>query len=544
MPIKEYGIYIAWPPQVDLRAEGLGRHLAMFLKGASNIENIRFTVVCPSWSRSSIEYLAKSEQLESDSFDILAPVGEPYVLRIFQLLRKLRTGRTKREGLLSRVRRFGIEKFESILDWWLSRIASVHSFGALFSISVQSIILLLCAIPLILLCTPVAIFVALIKLIKKSIVITNKFCKKKLRALGLKGSIKPPLQQSWVTQLFHQMQTKELDRMQVEIDKLSHVQAWYCPTAFWPEFNKIEAPRLMCVPDVVLSDFPASFSQVGGDYFLRTFEVMGRAIRGAQNFVTYSDSVKWNTLVDRYGIRASQVTVIPHAPMELSEQIRFDGVINTEESTIEFCQKLLLDAIQRSGDSDYFKNFKNGEIQFIFYASQFRPNKNVITLLRAFEFLLRSKFLGHKLIMTGHPGSMPEIKKFIQENRLERDVLFLHGLSVAELSACYKLAQLAVNPSLSEGGCPFTFTEALSVGTPVVMSRIAVTEEVLKDDQLQIMTLFDPYDWKDCASRIEWAIDNRELILETQLAEYQILRRRTWTEVVSAHVHVLDHISK
>jgi len=47
------------------------------------------------------------------------------------------------------------------------------------------------------------------------------------------------------------------------------------------------------------------------------------------------------------------------------------------------------------------------------------------------------------------------------------------------IAACYKLADLAVNPSLSEGGFPFTFTEALSVGTPVVMARIPVTEEII-----------------------------------------------------------------
>ncbi|MFD2884495.1 glycosyltransferase [Pseudomonas lini] len=74
-------------------------------------------------------------------------------------------------------------------------------------------------------------------------------------------------------------------------------------------------------------------------------------------------------------------------------------------------------------------------------------------------------------------------KKFISEHGLQNDVLCLYGLSIQELAACYKLADLAVNPSLSEGGCPFTFTEALSVGTPVVMARIAVTEEILVDEK-------------------------------------------------------------
>jgi glycosyltransferase involved in cell wall biosynthesis len=122
-------------------------------------------------------------------------------------------------------------------------------------------------------------------------------------------------------------------------------------------------------------------------------------------------------------------------------------------------------------------------------------------------------------------------------------VIFLHGLSVSELAACYKLADLAVNPTLSEGGCPFTFTEALSVGTPVVMSRIPVAEEVLVDSKLQEVTFFDPFDWSDCAKRIEWAVTHRDELLKYQLDVYAMLCKRTWTDVVAEHVKVLDNIS-
>jgi glycosyltransferase involved in cell wall biosynthesis len=123
-------------------------------------------------------------------------------------------------------------------------------------------------------------------------------------------------------------------------------------------------------------------------------------------------------------------------------------------------------------------------------------------------------------------------------------VLCLHGLTARELAACYRLAELAVNPSLSEGGCPFTLTEALSVGTPVVMGRIAVTEEVITDPALQDVMLFDPYDWKDMAARIEWALQNREALLTRQLKFYAKLSQRTWRHVVDEHIAILDRISE
>lgn len=185
----------------------------------------------------------------------------------------------------------------------------------------------------------------------------------------------------------------------------------------------------------------------------------------------------------------------------------------------------------------------NAGFKYLFYASQFRPNKNLLSLLRAYEHLLRKKHISHKLILTGNPKSFPLVNAYIEEHGLQNDVLCLHGLTVQELAACYKLADVAVNPSLSEGGCPFTFTEALSVGTPVVMANIAVTQEVLTDPILQSKTFFDPYDWRDVAKRIEWAIDHREELLALQTITYESLLRRTWRDVVNEHITVLDSIS-
>jgi glycosyltransferase involved in cell wall biosynthesis len=101
-----------------------------------------------------------------------------------------------------------------------------------------------------------------------------------------------------------------------------------------------------------------------------------------------------------------------------------------------------------------------------------------------------------------------------------------------------------VNPSLSEGGCPFTFTEALSVDTPVVLGRIPVTEEVLSDPDFQRVTFFDPYDWRDLARRIEWATEHRTELLEIQKKTYSAMAQRTWTDVVREHVAILDRISE
>lgn len=545
MSIKYYGIYLAYPPTVDLRKEGLGRHLAMFLKGAQNLEGVHFTIVCPSWTKETLESLFESEQVSSGVFEIVSPEGKPYALKLFESIKKIRL-RFNPKVRGARIVQFALNKFLFIIQRVGVRAVSVHNIKSLLFFLSELFLVFLLALPSILLITPVLLGYLFVNFFGYLIKIINRYNLNKWQLLIRKINkiIDLPHQENWIFHLFDDMQKHEMLRMQEKIRSFSNIRAWYCPTSFWPDFNNIKAPRLMCVPDVVLSDFPIGFSSVGGDRYLNIFETIGATIRGGENFCTYSSSVKWNTLVDRYNIPESHINVIHHAPNILNNYIEVTGFPNPEAVSINYCQTLLRAAFQRSTNAEYTAYFKNVKIKFLFYASQFRPNKNILMLLNAFDYLLKKRHFKHKLILTGHPGDFPEINQFVINKNLQRDVIFLHGLSVSELAACYKLADLAVNPTLSEGGCPFTFTEALSVGTPVVMSRIEVTEEILTDPCLQELTFFDPYDWRDCAERIEWAVTHRDELLEIQKKTYDLLSRRTWTDVVREHICVMDKLAE
>lgn len=545
MHVKHYGIFVAYPPTVDLRDQGLGRHLAMFLKGAEPIDDIKFTILCPSWTKDALESLFESEQVSASIFDVVAPSRKPYALRLYELFRAYRA-RPKRPSLVTRFVGAAVGLGKKIVDTVSARGVAVYNIWSL-------IIFVLYAVPLVVVFLPFAVILSPLILLVSVVgrlgflwkYIGSRIAKNKWVTVFRRYSslMEKPEAHAWVLDLFDKMQEKELRRMWSKLKAVEDIRAWYCPTAFWPAFHKIKAPRLMCVPDVVLCDFPVGFSGVGGERFLRTFEAVETAIRGGEYFVTYSETVKWNTLVDRYNVPADNVAVIQHATNSLDALVNIHGFEKGDIPSRIFCQGLLVDALRKSGNYAYAANFSNLNVKFLFYASQLRPNKNVLLLLRAYEHLLRKRYLGHKLLLTGSPTAMPEIWRFVVENRLEGDVLFLHGLSISELAACYKLADIAVNPTLSEGGCPFTFTEALSVGTPVVMSRIPVAQEILSDEKLSRLTFFDPYSWKDCANRIEWAVHNRQELLEVQKVAYQALSGRTWSDVVREHVDVLEKIA-
>lgn len=539
MSIKIYGIYLAYAPGLDLRHEGLGRYLAAFLKGASHREDVRFVLVCPSWSKEGLEELFKSEGVPKERFELVSPAKKPMILEAYEAY-AARKKRKRKPGIVKRLLN-GFTKAQTVVaDYVMHRLVTTNTYSGL-SLLVLEGILLACLVGLL---SPIIIVGLCIQALMKMKFIVRRLMRPFRRFTSrAQVAVDEPKDNAFIFRLYKMMERIESERMLQLIDGLVDVRAWYSPTAFWPAFNKIDRPRLMCVPDVVLSDFPVGFSSVGGDRFFQTYEDVRKSIQTGQHYVTYSNAIKWETLVDQYSIRASDVSVIHHAPNMLNQWVTTRGFADLEATSLHYAQILLASALRKSSNKNYTVGFGNTSFKFFFYASQFRPNKNLLMLLRAYEFLLRKKYVSHKLVLTGDPERYPSVKKFIEEHNLENDVLCLHGLTVQELAACYKLADLAVNPSLSEGGCPFTFTEALSVNTPVVMARISVTEEILNQPELQETTFFDPYDWEDMARRIEWAVSHREQLLSQQEQIYRHLIQRTWTDVVNEHITVLETIS-
>lgn len=537
--MKKYGIYLAYPPTVDLRHEGLGRYLAEFLKGAQEREDVRFVIACPSWMQDGLLKLFESAGVYAEHIDILTPRKKPLLLSAHQryLAFKYRSRQPSRWLSL-------VNALKETASTWIryleKRLVSTRS---IFTIVMLGIVVL----PFITIQMIGQVLLAIRALIR--FVVRQTLSKiagisilRRYRA-HLSKLITQPKENTIATRLYRLMEESEAALVCAMIGTRKDISAWFSPTAFWPHFNQIPTPRLMCLPDVVLSQFPVGFSQVGGNRFLENFKQVEKSIKGGEYFVTYSQDVKWRTLVERYHIDPELITVVAHGANRLDDLVVVSGFSDNDAATNALCRSLFRRSLLKAVNNEYASIFNGDDTRFIFYASQFRPNKNVLSLLKAYEYLLRRRYISYKLVLTGNPNVLPEVGAFIKEHHLENDVLCLHGLTVQELAACYRLADLAVNPSLSEGGFPFTFTEALSLGTPVAMARIPVTEEILNDPIVQQNTLFDPYDWKDMADRIEWALQNRSELLEIQRPLYDQLAQRSWRRVVDEYIAILDRIA-
>lgn len=533
---------MAYGPRIELRNEGLGRHLAEFLRASLRRDDVEFVIAAPSWMRDHLRDLMDGFGVSEGQYEILGPTQSSLSWSAFQtgtrvrkwLSRVRKKDDVKKGGLLLRIKFAGI-RLVSRVTRYLMRTRNPLVF-------VATVILALSLLP----------FAALIYLLRNTVLKGVGRLRRSStlrRMLGTTQPAKPRIFGLLGRMRHHLYQTMcdEEARLVAEMaNRRDDISAWYCPTAFWPQFNLIEKPRLTCVPDVVFTGFPVGFAtdEPAADQLFNNFRRIESIIDAGHAFVTYSKHVKQKTLVERFQVKGSSVHVVPHGANRLDELITVTGFADNRKASDALSAQYFWSATSKATNNWNGVRFSSGDLGFVFYASQFRPNKNVVTLLKAYRWLRREKLLRYKLILTGAWQADREVNRYLTENNLHDDVLCLRNLTERELAACYNRAVLAVNPSLSEGGMPFTFTEAVSVGTPVVMADIPVTKEILTDKVVHQKTVFNPESWTAMAEKIEWAIQHKDSLYKIQRAFYdEVLVNRTWDHVVADYIDILNDMA-
>lgn len=326
------------------------------------------------------------------------------------------------------------------------------------------------------------------------------------------------------------------------INKRRDVTLWYIPAAFWPEVVDLKAPFVLCVPDLVTRELPLRFVELSTAIEADTNETL-KTIERCTNFITYSQTVK-SSIANYVDPEKSTVRVIPNGPNELASQIRVMNAPLRSPAVDKFANQVVSDYRNIYLQANpYLRTFDFDTIRYVFYAAQARPNKNFFTLIRAYRDLLRKSMLPHKLIVTADLRHLPDVWSYITEQRLQYDVLMFQRVSDQVLAALYYKAELAVCPSLYEGGFPFTFCEALSVGTPAVLARSPTVLETLESQaELLATSTFDPYSHEDLHRRMVWALNNREALLRQQNELYDDLQQRSWDVVSREYLGFFDEI--
>ncbi|WP_176056686.1 glycosyltransferase [Brucella intermedia] len=537
MSIKKFGIYLSYSPIVDLRAEGLGRHLAMFMKGAVTDPNLRMIIACPSWSRQNLHELFEEFNIPTTSYEIIGPEKSSllwstvdYFRKLKSQLRKKKQRLTTKRGRLSRL----VKKVKGLAASLIRLI--IRSRNPL--VFIPAVLLGIVALPFLGLAAAILWAVRrFLRLFRRPVNgVVSRSRSVLSRVKGLVGK--------FGRYVYNIAVDEEASIVVKHANKRTDIPVWYCPTSFWPQVNKIKAPTLICVPDVVPVFFPVGFSRQGGVHMFNGYKAIEKTIRGGKHFVTYSDEIKNTTLVKRFGVNGDAVHVVRHGVSSLDHLTTVSGFPDNEKAADTMCSQYLASALTKVTNNWHGSRFASANLAYLFYASQFRPNKNVLTLLKAYKWLRREKLLHLKLLLTGNIHDDPSVRAYIEKHELNDDVLCLRRITEKELAAVYYKAELAVNPSLSEGGTPFTLSEALSVNTPAVMADIPVTKETVTDPVLYEMTTFNGLDWRSLADKILWALENRSDLLAAQRGFYQsVLKQRNWQHVARDHLDILESIA-
>ena len=107
------------------------------------------------------------------------------------------------------------------------------------------------------------------------------------------------------------------------------------------------------------------------------------------------------------------------------------------------------------------------------------PRKNLITLIRSFEEIIRATALRPQLVIAGKEGwRNNELFDYLKGTAASERLRFTGYVSDEELAALYSACSVFVYPSLYEGfGLPLL--EAMACGAPVITSQIPSIRETV-----------------------------------------------------------------
>jgi Glycosyltransferase len=234
--------------------------------------------------------------------------------------------------------------------------------------------------------------------------------------------------------------------------------------------------------------------------------------RIANHILTDSEAVK-REICEHLQVSSDKITVVPLAPRRT-----FAPVPRNDDVEVR----------RRLGVED----------DFILFVGTLEPRKNLITLVRAFDLLMRTTELRPQLVVAGQKGWLTDdLFAHIDKSSTRDRILFTDYISDLDLAALYSSCKVSVYPSLYEGfGLPSL--EAMACGAPVITSRIPAIMETSSG----AAKLITPTDVNELTAALV------ELLTDAQAREHYKslgLRRAaeyTWKRTAQQTLNVYRHV--
>lgn len=163
---------------------------------------------------------------------------------------------------------------------------------------------------------------------------------------------------------------------------------------------------------------------------------------------------------------------------------------------------------------------------YILYAGNIEPKKNLLNLLKAFK-LLRQNGCRHSLVITGQRSwKSKRVFDFLDKEFKSDEVVLTGFIEREDIGHVYKMVDCVVLPSLCEG-FGFPAVEAFACGVPVAASRVGILQEITP----QSYTSLEPENPDQMAQSINKLLTDyklRELRIKTGLTEAKRFNQNDW----------------
>jgi glycosyltransferase involved in cell wall biosynthesis len=175
--------------------------------------------------------------------------------------------------------------------------------------------------------------------------------------------------------------------------------------------------------------------------------------RRATMIITPTEAVRLE-VCERLKVSAQKIVAVHHAPRPCFRPL-------PPEQTIETRSRLGIDD------------------EFLLFVGTIEPRKNLLTLIRAFEEVLRKTSLRPQLVIAGQEGWLTdELFDHVKTRDFGDRLRWTGYVSDDDLCALYSSCRAFIYPSIYEG-FGFPPLEAMACGAPVISSHIPSITEVL-----------------------------------------------------------------
>jgi glycosyltransferase involved in cell wall biosynthesis len=268
--------------------------------------------------------------------------------------------------------------------------------------------------------------------------------------------------------------------------------------------------QVLTLYDVTFARYPQYVNRVVQQYERR----VRQCLRWTDLVITISDSSK-RDIVRYLGVDPDRVWVTPLASRYTSADVQ--TLIRNTDLPAPF----------------------NHPTPYLLFVSTIEPRKNVISLIRAFNYLKEHHQIPHQLVLIGRKGWLYEpIFEAMERSPYREDIHHLNYVSDQLVAQYYHHADAVVYPSHYEGfGLPVL--EAMMFGAPVITSNTSSLPEVAGDAAVMI----NPDDPLELAEGIFNVIDDRtfrqDLIQRGRVQAAQFSWRQTAQETLKAYQSLL-----